>query len=93
MVVVGMDRDGDVIASGFDRKDEDGLLDEIGVFRLLGKELRACQTSSNRMMRIRPKANSGFVGVSALSDSDRGTLINLIEQFNEIGISHPNTAD
>jgi len=37
MVVVGMDRDGDVIVLGFDRKDEDGLLDEIGVFRLLGQ--------------------------------------------------------
>jgi hypothetical protein len=37
MVVVGMDRDGDVIVLGFDRNDEDGLLDEIGVFRLLGQ--------------------------------------------------------
>jgi hypothetical protein len=37
MVVVGVDRDGDVIVLGFDRKDEDGLLDEIGVFRLLGQ--------------------------------------------------------
>ena len=37
MVVVGRDRDGDVIVLGFDRKDEDGLLDEIGVFRLLGQ--------------------------------------------------------
>jgi len=37
MVVVGMDRDGDVIVLGFDRKDEDGLLEEIGVFRLLGQ--------------------------------------------------------
>ena len=37
MVVVGMDRDVDVIVLGFDRKDEDGLLDEIGVFRLLGQ--------------------------------------------------------
>ena len=37
MVVVGLDRDGDVIVLGFDRKDPDGLLDEIGVFRLLGQ--------------------------------------------------------
>jgi len=37
IVVVGVDRDGDVIVLGFDRADEDGLLDEIGVFRLLGQ--------------------------------------------------------